>query len=82
MSGEAKSVTERLHEALAARRLEFDPAQERIAARLDALAEELRSSSHCPWWRGLVDSLRLSAQPTDAPRGLYLWGAVGRGRPC
>ncbi|MES1203009.1 MAG: cell division protein ZapE [Pseudomonadota bacterium] len=44
-----------------------DPAQEAAAARLDDLAEQLRKWNPDLWF-------------SKAPRGLYLWGAVGRGK--
>ncbi|MBT9445708.1 MAG: AFG1 family ATPase [Hyphomonadaceae bacterium] len=50
--------------------IEPDRAQEAAALRLDALAEELAA-----WKPG---GFLKRASPT--PRGLYLWGAVGRGK--
>lgn len=50
--------------------IEADAAQEAAAARLDALAAELAE-----WKPG---GLFRRASPT--PRGVYLWGAVGRGK--
>jgi cell division protein ZapE len=74
----AKTVRARLAEEVAAHRLQFDPAQAAAAARLDALSEELHR--HRP---GLHRSL-LARLPWPAvraaPRGLYLWGGVGRGK--
>lgn len=46
-----------------------DPAQEAVAARLDDLAEDLRRWNPEAWFGG-----------GKAPRGLYIWGAVGRGK--
>ena len=58
---------------MAAGRLEPDPAQAHAAARLDALAAALRGPrSRIPWLS--LGALR------PAPRGLYLWGGVGRGK--
>ena len=54
-----------------------DPAQERTVAALDALAEALshnrlaRKSSALGW---------LFGQKTQPVKGLYIWGAVGRGK--
>lgn len=52
--------------------LEADPAQERAAERLQALHEALRS--YRPGRKGLF------ARPHPAPKGVYIWGAVGRGK--
>jgi cell division protein ZapE len=54
-------------ERLAAGRLSADPAQAEAVERLDALAKALAAS------RGWFLSQK-------SPRGLYLWGAVGRGK--
>jgi cell division protein ZapE len=75
------SVSERLDTAVAEHRLAFDAAQRRAAARLDALAAALRASQG-----GVLQALRARVswfpQGTEraAPRGLYLWGGVGRGK--
>jgi cell division protein ZapE len=75
------SVTERLKAAVADHRLDFDADQARAAERLDALAAALR-----PRDGGVLQTLRsrLSWFPQGAertaPRGLYLWGGVGRGK--
>jgi cell division protein ZapE len=77
--GESKSVGTRLQNAVAAHRLQFDAAQAEAAGRLDALSEELRR--HSP---SVVQTLRSWLPwPTlaaAAPRGMYLWGGVGRGK--
>lgn len=72
----------RLEAEVAASRLQPDTAQMQAAARLDALADELRSSS-----RGFLQDLRSRiswlaprVSRSAAPRGLYLWGGVGRGK--
>lgn len=79
MTRRALSVSARLEREIAARRLERDAAQAAAAARLTALASELRRRSRSalaafrariPWLVGAG----------DAPRGLYLWGGVGRGK--
>jgi len=75
------SVSERLEAAVAQHRLEFDAGQVRAAERLDALAAALRVSDG-----GVLQALRsrISWFPQGAeraaPRGLYLWGGVGRGK--
>lgn len=66
---------------MAARRLQFDAAQERAAARLDEVGARLRRarSSRLDDWRARLGwAMRGSSR--GAPRGLYLWGGVGRGK--
>ena len=59
--------------------IERDPAQEAVVRRLDQLAAELgeyrlaRKSSSLGWLFG-------RRQTAGPPRGLYLWGSVGRGK--
>jgi cell division protein ZapE len=56
-----------------------DPAQERTVARLQQLHEALscyRPPRRARWRAGLG----FSARAASAPRGLYLWGPVGRGK--
>jgi cell division protein ZapE len=52
----------------------FDPEQAKLAARLDRLLAELGSAPSRGWFARLR-----GAQP-EAPRGLYIHGAVGRGK--
>ncbi|MEQ1929989.1 MAG: cell division protein ZapE [Parvularculaceae bacterium] len=52
--------------------LRADPAQEAAAVRLQALEEALAAPRRF--------SCRLFLQPPPQPKGLYLWGAVGRGK--
>ncbi|MBB5716095.1 cell division protein ZapE [Sphingomonas aerophila] len=60
---------------LTAGELRPDPEQAAAAARLDALATQLEAVPH----RGSTLWRLLRAKP-QAPRGLYLWGGVGRGK--
>lgn len=59
--------------------IERDPAQEATVRRLDALCAELaehrlaRKSSALGWLFG-------ARKPAGNPRGLYIWGPVGRGK--
>jgi len=64
------SVAARLQAEVAAGRLDSDPRQLEVAARLDRLSEQLRQPPSL--------AQRLLAKP--APRGLYIWGGVGRGK--
>jgi cell division protein ZapE len=67
-------------ERLASGTLEPDPAQLGAAGRLDVLWRELsaRPASRGLLGRGLFG--RLFAERAPAPRGLYLYGPVGRGK--
>jgi cell division protein ZapE len=65
------SLIERYRAAIAKGELQDDAAQTRAAAKLQALAEALRS------WR---PGRRLFFAAAPPPRGLYLWGDVGRGK--
>lgn len=60
------------------RRLDFDPAQARLAKALDALAIRLKG------YRADVKPGALArfmgAKPSEPPKGLYIHGAVGRGK--
>jgi cell division protein ZapE len=55
--------------------LAFDPAQQQAAQQLQGLWERLNST---PPGQGLL--ARLFGEKAPAPRGLYLWGPVGRGK--
>ena len=67
---------ERLRAQIAADELETDAAQLAVAARLDMLARQLNN------WRprrsGLFSLFQRSSEPP--PRGLYIYGDVGRGK--
>ena len=73
MTEEPKTVGERWRSEIAAQRLQFDPAQAEAAVCLDRVAESLRHQRHT-WLGGWKRSRGRS------PRGLYLWGGVGRGK--
>lgn len=61
---------------LAAGELKPDPAQAAVAARLAALETELARPAPPP---GLLGRL-LGKGPAPGPKGLYIWGGVGRGK--
>ncbi|MDW8480230.1 MAG: cell division protein ZapE [Xanthomonadales bacterium] len=67
------ALLDRYREGVAAGRLSEDPAQLHALERLATLAALLHRRAARPWWR------RLLGRGT-APRGLYLWGPVGRGK--
>jgi len=72
MAERTPSVVERLEAQIDARRLQIDSAQRAAATRLDALGAQLRAASRRRFkWLGARDA---------APRGVYLWGGVGRGK--
>jgi cell division protein ZapE len=74
---EGSAATPSAHYALGAAegRWEDDPTQRAVLAELDRIQRELAPAAAAPprWWRW--------RNPAPAPvRGLYLWGAVGRGK--
>src|SRR3954469_16885329 len=68
------SVTDRYSRLLAAGELQPDEDQRRAVAVLDRLAIELRAQAD----GGLLS--RLFARRLPQPKGVYLWGGVGRGK--
>lgn len=69
------SVVEAYSALIAANELKADPDQAAAAARLGTLEAELRAG---PPKSGLLS--RLFGKSENAPRGIYVWGAVGRGK--
>ncbi len=69
-------VRERYAQMVAAGEIEPDPAQQRVADRLDGLASELEAWT--PSGKGLFSRFKKSTAP--GPRGLYIFGSVGRGK--
>jgi cell division protein ZapE len=74
-SGPAELYRERSATGL----IRADPAQQRAVARLQLLHEAL-SGYRPPARRGLLARLGLGTREPAAPKGLYLWGPVGRGK--
>jgi cell division protein ZapE len=68
-------VLSRYEALVASGELRADPEQNAAAERLDRLQRELETTSPK---RGLLGKLLTRKPP--APRGLYLWGGVGRGK--
>lgn len=77
---EPKSVAARLGVEVAAGRLEWDGAQIDAAARLDGLGADLREASQSLKVRLRASLPWLPARSATPLRGVYLWGAVGRGK--
>ncbi len=71
----AGTVLERYDERLSLGEIETDAAQHAVAGRLEALQDLLASlnASRARW-------TRLFVKPAAPPRGLYIHGAVGRGK--
>ena len=69
---------ERYQQAVASGAIAEDPAQLAVMTKLDLLYTRLlEQPERNSWWQRL--SSRFSA-PAAAPRGLYVWGGVGRGK--
>lgn len=71
---DARTPSQRYADGVARGDWQADPAQRPALAELDRLHAALVD----PPKRGLLD--RLSGKRPPAPRGLYLWGGVGRGK--
>jgi cell division protein ZapE len=75
----ASSITARYNTLVGTGAIERDPAQIALLRRLDGLAAELgehrlaRKSSALGWLFG-------KRSPAAGPKGLYVWGSVGRGK--
>jgi cell division protein ZapE len=74
-SGPAELYRERSGTGL----IRADPAQERVVLKLQQLYDALLSYRP-PARLGLLARLGGAARTSSAPRGLYLWGPVGRGK--
>ena len=71
-------IAERYRALVLEHRYEFDPAQARLADRLDALALTLKAYKAEAKPGAFVRFMGLKA--VEPPRGLYIHGAVGRGK--
>ncbi|MGF1474555.1 MAG: cell division protein ZapE [Geminicoccaceae bacterium] len=65
---------------LEAGELSPDPDQERAVEALDRLAARLADYRPAAPSKGFLSRLRGRADGAETPRGLYLWGGVGRGK--
>jgi cell division protein ZapE len=75
MSGAGGPLSAEYAAKVAAGGFSFDPQQAKLAARLDALLAELNAPKRR---RGFLARLRGNGPST--PRGLYVYGSVGRGK--
>jgi cell division protein ZapE len=73
-------VLERWRAEVAAHRLQFDGAQRAAAARLDSLSDALQGAEPTLFTRLRANVPWLADESRAPPRGLYLWGGVGRGK--
>ncbi len=69
-------VLARYNELIAAGELKADPEQAAAAAQLTKLQRELETPAPAP---GFIAKL-LGKKDSPAPRGIYMWGGVGRGK--
>lgn len=70
------SVLQRYNELVTAGELRPDPEQATAAARLDALQQELETPTAPTGFFGKL----FGSKPAPSPRGVYMWGGVGRGK--
>ena len=76
----ASGPAERFRERCRAGQIHEDPAQQRAVVRLQRLHDELRAYRSDNGRSGWLARLARLGQNEPAPRGLYLWGPVGRGK--
>ncbi len=76
MSDTRESLTDLYDRMAAAGQLRPDPAQRAVLPELDRIRIELEEAAHRK--KGFLGGL--FGKPPVAPRGLYLWGGVGRGK--
>src|ERR1700730_18385454 len=74
------TVLERWSAEVVAHRLQFDGAQNEAALLLDALSDEMRAGEPTLFTRLRASVAWLAGKSRVPPRGLYLWGGVGRGK--
>lgn len=72
-------VSQLYHSRAAAGQLQTDPAQMAVLPAMDAVVERLIAQPE-PAAKGWLGRLSRKSAPAPAPRGLYLWGGVGRGK--
>ena len=72
----AETLVQAYERLIATRSLTPDSAQLAVAQQLNQLATQLQSRPQ----RSLLQRLGLQRSPVQSPRGIYLWGPVGRGK--
>jgi cell division protein ZapE len=72
------SIAERYHALVHDRQFQHDPAQAELALKLDALSLKLKDYRAEPKPSAFARLMGLKA--AEPPRGLYVYGAVGRGK--
>jgi cell division protein ZapE len=72
------SIAERYRALVHDRRFQYDPAQAELVAKLDALSLKLKDYRAEPKPSAFARLMGLKA--AEPPRGLYVYGAVGRGK--
>lgn len=70
----------RYHALVAAGELKADPAQEQAARKLTDLAHALKGYAVKGGKKGLLGRFGFGGEDKPAPRGLYVFGGVGRGK--
>ena len=74
------SLQRAYQDLVSAGKINADPAQERAMALLNTLGEDLLSYSNQMGKQGWAARLGLGGKKQKPPKGLYLWGGVGRGK--
>jgi cell division protein ZapE len=74
VASDAPSLTEAYEQLLVRRGLIADEAQRAVVRRLAKLADDINTPRSSRWLPGWL------SPPLAAPRGVYLWGSVGRGK--
>jgi len=74
------SLTEQYEKAMQQPDMVRDTAQEQAIVKLETLSQQLINNSSTGHSGFLRSMLPFNNKHTDVPRGLYLWGGVGRGK--
>ena len=77
---EATDLLERYGAELGARGWRADTAQLAAVARLETLRSALRRAQRADGWFGRLRRRLWPSRNVQGPRGVYLWGGVGRGK--